>query len=114
MVKTESENAAEKRGHTQGRWRWCERDRAPRLYAEHPNGSADEVLVPYIGANGRPVIKITEADMALIEAAPELLNLAIRIAEFSDYTHDDVNEVAILHELQDAAQALVAKAEGRS
>jgi hypothetical protein len=52
-----------------------------------------------------------EAIARAFNAHDELLAFAIRVAEFGDYTHDEVDEKKILHELQCAAAALVAKVE---
>lgn len=58
--------------HTPGPWKWWTSNSWRRLYSERGRGS-DSVLMPCVHADGQPDIDVSEADMALIEAAPDLL-----------------------------------------
>lgn len=45
------------------------------------------------------------------EQLERLKAFVVRVAEFSDYTHDDVSEAMILHELQRDAQTILVELE---
>lgn len=54
--------------------------------------------------------RITFLQRALIQRDAEIQKLerfVRRVAEFDDYTHDDVDEAKILHDLQREAQGLL-------
>ena len=61
---------------------------------------------PACNPNPRPPMPAEEVDL-LFKEIDELRAFIRRVAEFDDYTHDDVDEVKILHELQHEALQLL-------
>jgi hypothetical protein len=59
--------------HTPGKWNWHTSNSWRRLYSEQEHGKQVPVLVPTINPrDGHPELDVSEADMRLIAAAPEL------------------------------------------
>ena len=54
----------------------------------------------------RPPMPAEEVDM-LLKEIDELKTFVRRVAQYDDYTHDDVDEVKILHALQREAQQIL-------
>lgn len=58
-------------GHTPGPWSWWTSNSWRRLKRDD-QGIAQNVLEPYICSDGHPDCSITQADMRLIAAAPDM------------------------------------------
>lgn len=72
----------------------------------HETTTARELVAAFQGHT------VTYADARLMTASRKLLDFVQRVAEFSDYTHDKVNETDVLHALQRDAQLLLTETEG--
>ena len=87
--------------HTPAPWTWWTSNSWRRLKHE-AGGESRNVLTPYVCRDGQPDIAITEADMALVEAAPDLLaackaqhNLIDRLAAMLiNLTSKDVSDLS--------------------
>jgi hypothetical protein len=103
--------------HTPGPWKWWTSNSWRRLRHEEGRLTRD-VLMPDVCRDGQPDICVTEADMALIAAAPDLLSAAIKldrmalVIESAVRRANDGNYHAVLSALK-AIEAAIAKAEGR-
>lgn len=58
---------------TSGRWHWWTSNSWRRLGSDLGHGKTAWVLMPQVARDGCPDIAVTEPDMALIAAAPDLL-----------------------------------------
>lgn len=65
---------------TPGPWAWWTSNSWRRLYATGPQHQNVSVLSPVVCRDGHPDLVVSESDMALIVAAPELLELANKYA----------------------------------
>lgn len=63
-------------GHTPGPWKWWTSNSWKRLRADEGRGVTRSVLEPYTCRDGHADCVITEDDMNLIAAAPDLLDSA--------------------------------------
>jgi hypothetical protein len=94
--------------HTPGPWKWWTSNSWRRLRRDD-FGIAQTVLEPCVATDGHPDVTVSEADMALIAAAPELLaalqSLIDRIEDMPGLLND-------LHEEMAEAYLAVRKAEG--
>lgn len=89
------------RKHTPGRWHWWTSCSWKRLRSEDGMKTHD-VVVPYVArSDGHPDLMVSEADMRLIAAAPEILEALRYLRAFPNATK--------AHEFADAA---IAKARG--
>jgi hypothetical protein len=59
--------------HTPGRWKWWTSNSWRRLRSDVGRGQTIDVLHPWVCHDGQPDIIVSPADMALIEAAPDML-----------------------------------------
>ena len=66
--------------HTPGPWEWWTSNSWRRLKRDD-RGITQNVLEPYVCRDGHPDLTISEADMALIAAAPDLLASLIDVLE---------------------------------
>ena len=101
--------------HTPGPWTWWTSNSWLRL--KHDNrGKSINVLEPYVCKDGQPDLTISYADMALIAAAPELLEALRRVAALdpSAPIGEPPDPTFFIRQAQDIARAAIAKAEGRS
>lgn len=57
--------------YTKGKWKWWTSNSWKRLMSEH-DGQTTSVIVPYVCRDGHPDLEISNANMPLIEAAPDL------------------------------------------
>lgn len=96
-------------GHTPGPWKWWTSNSWKRLKREAA-GISTTVLEPYVCRDGHPDCTVSEADMHLIAAAPDLLK-ALRPLAFCDDRQPPYGvEVDDWQEAVHAARAAIAKA----
>lgn len=65
--------------HTPGPWEWWTSNSWRRL-VHQVGGTQIPVCTPTVARDGHPDLMVSEADMALIAAAPDLLDLAKQFA----------------------------------
>lgn len=82
--------------YTKGKWKWWTSNSWKRLMSEH-DGQTISVITPHVCRDGHPDINVSEADMKLIEAAPDLYEAAKKVSE-----HLDERYIYGLAELNDA------------
>lgn len=94
--------------HTPGPWTWWTSNSWKRLKHDE-RGKSSNVLEPFVCKDGHPDLSVTDEDMALIKAAPDMLEVlkAARIVLINRDQSD--NEMKLL----DAIKYVIAKAEGR-
>lgn len=102
---------------TPGPWQWWTSNSWRRLTAHNKLGGQYEregnVLCPVVARDGHPDLNVTDADMALIAAAPELYDVLQR------FVTPAIRDALGRHHKSDcpcnycAAIAALAKAEGR-
>lgn len=97
--------------HTPGRWVWWTSNSWNRLRASQ-SGVDTNVLYPFVCSDGQPTIEVTPADMLLIAAAPELLQVARDLYALVATCNRFVND-SEYHLIANAA-SVISKAEGRS
>jgi hypothetical protein len=91
--------------HTPGPWCWWTSNSWKRLKRDE-RGVTMNVLEPYVCRDGHPDCSVSDADMALIAAAPDLLEVLQYIVETAPtVTRGDVERDA-------RARAAIAKAIG--
>ncbi len=88
--------------HTPGPWEWWTSNSWRRLRRSE-RGVSTNVLYPCVHEDGQPDVDVSQADMLLIAAAPDLLAALMRIERESV---DDVSRAD--------ARAAIAKAEGKA
>lgn len=98
-------------GSTPGPWRWWTSNSWRRLSSDHPDHPRDGgVLCPTVSrSDGHPDCIVTEADMAMIAAVPDLYAALARLMPFMDESNmkgETEWERAVI-----AARAALAKAE---
>ena len=96
--------------HTPGPWEWWTSCSWKRLTSKDANGRwlrEGNVLCPAIASDGHPVLNVSEDDMALIAAAPDLLAALKVVAGSENWRCFAENE-------WDIVNAAIAKAEGRT
>lgn len=94
--------------HTPGPWEWWTSCSWKRLTSKDASGKwmrEGNVLRPSIASDGHPVLDVSEDDMALIAAAPDLLTM-LKVAQLW-------LDVDGRYDMQ-GINAAIAKAEGRS
>lgn len=64
--------------HTKGPWHWWTSNSWKRLMTDHEDGKIVRVLEPYVVRDSHADLVVSEADMKLIAAAPDMLD-ALRI-----------------------------------
>ena len=96
--------------HTPGPWKWWTSNSWRRLKSETDRSQSHNVLEPYLCRDGHPDCMITNEDMALIAAAPELLE-ALKNATFALAL---TAQASGNENYLEAARAAIAKAEGRT
>lgn len=89
--------------HTSGPWEWWTSNSWNRL-RHSDRGVSTNVLMPFVCKDGQATIDVSQADMALIAAAPDLLAALKGVVAVADRKTNEF----------DAARAAIAKAEGRS
>jgi hypothetical protein len=90
---------------TPGPWEWWTSNSWFRL-RHSDRGVSTDVLMPVVLKDGQATIDVSPADMALIEAAPEML----AALELCVWLLDDIQSVPGL--VQRKARAVIAKAKG--
>src|SRR6185369_7651349 len=112
----EKQRAARESGkHTPGPWKWWTSNSWRRLRRDD-RGISMSVIEPFVARDGHPDLDVSEADMNLIAAAPDLLAALKAIVDQLD--HEDTGEpglaardwIANWQTLHDNAAAAVAKA----
>lgn len=79
----------------------------PRMGTNLLNVNEARAMLEYVLGDGqRPPMPPDAADM-LLKEIDELKTFVRRVAEYDDYTHDDVDETKILHDLQREAQQIL-------
>jgi hypothetical protein len=100
--------------HTPGKWKWWTSNSWRRLRSDVGRGQTIDVLHPWICKDGQPDIIVSEADMALIEAAPDMLK-ALLTQEAADSGMFDADEtMALTERAEKLRRAAIAKATGES
>lgn len=99
--------------HTPGPWKWWTSNSFKRLSS--PKGDGD-VMFAYSSNDGVSSISVTDSDMRLIAAAPEMLTLletfaiwSLQVFERKDVPRGIRDAASQLHE---SASAIIAKATG--
>lgn len=89
--------------HTPGPWKWWTSNSWRRLTCDDRQWPNQEggVLCPIVCRDGHPDVSVSEEDMGLIAAAPDLLAALKKVVAISDRKHDAWDE----------ARAAIAKAE---
>jgi hypothetical protein len=102
----------QKMTHTPGPWKWWTSCSWRRLRHDDRGKSVD-VLMPCVAPDGQPDIIVSDDDMPLIEAAPELLAAlkALQRQALQSDVNDPANEWG--REALELASAAIAKAEGK-
>ena len=70
---------------TPGKWKWWTSNSFRRLKSEQENGHSVYVMRATIAGDGHPDIEVSEADMNLIAAAPDLLHALLETREGKDF-----------------------------
>jgi hypothetical protein len=114
---------------TPGPWKWWTSNSWRRLTAHNGPGGQyireGDVLCPIIASDGHPDCIVTEANMALMGAGPEMHAALKRAHDMLQAVAGDIEDGGSLDSLRgkyvlailgvrDAAYAALAKAEGRS
>jgi hypothetical protein len=60
--------------HTPGEWKWWTSCSWRRLRSEQGHGKTLDVLMPVSAPDGQPDIIVSDEDMNMIEAAPEMID----------------------------------------
>lgn len=95
-------------GHTPAPWVWWTSNSWKRLRASQ-RGVDTNVLYPAVLADGQPTIDVSDEDMALIAAAPDLLARLKQTREWIAAIGDDTDWK---HDQLDLIDADIALAEG--
>lgn len=92
-------------GYTKGPWKWWTSNSFRRLSG--PDGKDGGVLCPTVSRNdGHPDLIVSKADMALIESAPDLL-------EVLEYIRDSIAQYGSYKPVNlDGISDLIARAKG--
>jgi hypothetical protein len=96
------------REHTPGPWEWWTSCSWKRLTSKDSKGEwlrQGNVLCPSIASDGHPVLDVSEADMALIAAAPDMLEALKALRDAC---------MGMVPDCAGQVDAAIAKAEGRS
>lgn len=93
--------------HTPGPWKWRTSNSWRRLSSEHRDHPREgAVLCPVVARDGHPDLSVSESDMALIAAAPDLLEALKAMVEQEVGTEP-------ITDAEKKAVSAIAKAEGR-
>lgn len=104
--------------HTPGPWEWWTSCSWKRLTSKTADGKwmrEGNVLCPSIASDGHPVLDVSEADMALIAAAPEMLGALPDLSAVITWLENGCDPVKAAGELriyQGRIQSAIAKATG--
>jgi len=100
-------------GYTKGPWKWFTSNSHKRL-SSVLSGKDGDVLYAYNDSAGFPMIGCNERDMALIAAAPELLEaLQEMVAIVKKHTYPQPDKPSSTWGRMEAAEAVIAKALGQ-
>lgn len=91
------------RNHTPGEWKWWTSNSWRRLRSELGHGKTADVIYPYVARDNHPNLVVSEEDMRLIAAAPDLLAFAKYVRDM-----DPDNQAPLFAN----ARKAIAKAEG--
>lgn len=101
--------------HTPGPWEWWTSCSWKRLTSKDAAGrwmQQGNVLCPSIASDGHPVLDVSEADMSLIAAAPDLLE-ALKLA-YAALSRPDIYTVHPVGYERTVAHDAIAKAKAQS
>lgn len=101
--------------HTPGPWEWWTSNSWRRLRSNPSNGRDVGVCVPFVARDGHPDLEVSAADMALIAAAPGMLDaLRAVAAEVSPHQRPHSTDSYLPQHIVDLITASIAKAESRA
>ena len=91
-------------------WKWATSNSWRRLIGDAEYGPHTTfVLVPFVARDGHPDMNVSEPDMALIEAAPDMYEALKQIANYGE--EENEWDAVIRYDLvRDIAKAALAKA----
>ena len=99
-------------GYTKGPWEWWTSNSFLRLSSK-ATGKDGGVIDSYVMSDGHSSLSVTYADMALIAAAPEILEALIRLESWATAMHGGGVIYTGDHPIAQAKEA-VSKALGRT